>query len=475
MSSGIRLLAVAAVALIAAAAVLVYVLSYLRFSQSGQENVVVLNVTGVTFYYESPEWHCLTHLNESKLVRECWGEKTLYSFTLSNGTTRTIESMHLKHPPDVVDRVVEVMDFDKMVVYEYEELTPIKYKYIETGMENYVLRRAIGPTPLELRWVTPFSPHSDISGAVVFDGSRVLMPVAVFVYDDVNRSLFPAPRDVTGFVVDLLDRFYAEPIEGLVGVPVEVVSVDPHKNCSWVGYNLSVDDDQNSDLIDPTKISGAIRCGHGIFKVVLVRGGRLLRVDPVVGAAYGAAVPSAYTALSLAWRPSDSIGVGNMYNIDGIPHEFGHLLGFGDVYTADKSYWDEVSRFLNRGSIMDNPVKVYLEGYGETLINKLTLVDTASLLSVVWRSIAFVDAGLADRVAERLLGYGFNAADGSILLPTTPDGDIAEPFKSLAWMGVAYIRLDDYQITINTDLLNAMHRLAQAAQNTQQTETPTGQ
>ena len=82
---------------------------------------------------------------------------------------------------------------------------------------------------------------------------------------------------------------------------------------------------------------------------------------------------------------------------------------------------------------------------------------------------------LANKIAGNLLSYGINVTGYRLLLPITPDGGIAKSFKELAEMGVAWINLENDQVTISMDLLEAMKKLAQATQNKQYAEAASGQ
>ncbi|MEM0047667.1 MAG: hypothetical protein QW464_02195 [Ignisphaera sp.] len=65
---------------------------------------------------------------------------------------------------------------------------------------------------------------------------------------------------------------------------------------------------------------------------------------------------------------------------------------------------------------------------------------------------------LTDKIAGNLLSYGINVTGYRLLLPITPDGGNAKSFKELAEMGVAWINLENDQVTISMDLLGAMQK-----------------
>ena len=124
---------------------------------------------------------------------------------------------------------------------------------------------------------------------------------------------------------------------------------------------------------------------------------------------------------------------------------------------------------------MDNVVEVYVEGCGEAQNGKLTLVDAAYLAYMMWDYAVLDGRGdLADRIYESLLRHGINVTERlRLLLPVTPNGDIARSYRDLVEMGIACVTVQGGRVILNVDLLEAMKKIAQVAQSRQYaTATP---
>ena len=412
------------------------------------------NVTGVEFdIMEKPYYKCRVEINSSHVIRTCHARRIISMIELETRYGR-VELDHREiWSRWSISRVdcyrVEVADLVDQYyeVYELVNLTP---------MDLGVYRRLLDTGRFEYRWVDMsfYLPSNTIYPNPYDPREKAFrFYIAVFTYVDrecsptdkymvCNYTYAPASMEVAEEYARVGEETWCRVFEEFMGINCSFIPVDPTQYCTW------------TDKIVMEHREGVYFSAHVIDEYFPCR--KVNNTHVIVVIEIPDIIPPGLRGINIYGRCIALKG-GKYHGVieETFVHELGHTVGLEDLYDLPSWYFSE--------PWMEQVVKDSTMMNGSTI----SIGDAVEAIYAAYHTIRVRDTELAQRIYERLLGYGINPENNTIILPLTEENRIPPPINSIIEKGVVdpeYDWVEDKLYWVfNDDILRLLKTIAQTA------------
>lgn len=418
------------------------------------------NVTYVKFSeLEKPYYRCKVEVNSTHVVRTCHAKRTISMIELETRHGE-IELYHRDiwkrwEVSDVDYYRVEVADLINKYyeVYEIVNLTPMNlgfyrelvdngtFEYRRLSMKFYMAGEGIFPNPYDPRekvfrfYIAVFtyvdrecSPRDEYDE---YDGYMVC-----------NYTYAPAPLEIAKEYARTAEESWCRIFEEFLGINCSFIPVDPHQYCTWI-EKLSVE--HRDGVVFDIPIEDYFPCGKVNHTYIIT----VIEIPDII--------PPRTVGENIWGRYIIIVG-GKYHGIREATfvHELGHSMDLEDLYDIPSWVFPEPwMKQLIDGSIM--------VGRSPTI----SLGDGVEVLCSAYHSIRVRDSEFAQRIYEKLLGYGIDPENNTIILPLTEENKIPPPFSSIIGEKLVVLEYDWLEEKtyweFNDDIPRVLKAIAQAA------------
>lgn len=417
------------------------------------------NITYIKFSGDKPYYYrCWVEVNSTHVVRTCYTKRSISMIELETSHGRVkLDRREISRWG--VSRVeyyyVEVADLINKYyeVYELVNLTPMdlgiyrrlldsgRFEYRRLSMKFYMAGEGIFPNPYDPRekvfkfYIAVFtyvdrecSPRDEYNE---YDGYMVC-----------NYTYAPAPLEIAKEYARVAEETWCRIFEEFLGINCSFIPVDPHQYCTWI-EKLSVE--HRDGVVFDIPIEDYFLCGE------------LNHTDIITVIEIPDIIPPKTVGENIRGKWIIIEG-GKYHGVKKVVfvHELGHSMDLTDLYDVPSWVFREpwMKQLIN-GSIMlgDSPT--------------ISLGDGVEVLCSAYHSIRVLDSEFAQRIYEKLLGYGIDPENNTIILPLTVENRIPPPFSSIIEKKLVALEHDwlewkTYWV-FNDDIPRVLKAIAQAA------------
>ena len=380
------------------------------------------------------EWafpRCVLEINATHVVYTCWARRCV-DVKLVDG--RRYWSCGINHT------VIEVADLvnKRFTVYERFNLTPF-------GLG--VFGRAVRNGTFEYRrvslWFYPELNYSVIYTSYIPSRNEFRFQIAFFTYEEgecKGTVCYYTYRPDPGEEPRDAEEVWCRVIEEWLDINCSFVAVNPAKHCTWPEkvvmrrlptYEVVFDDDYRKfrcEFVD----------GLGVTIVIYVPGLKPLDTGPRRAGVFCKPYWIMIVSPLLTTHP---LSITTTFL-----HEFGHALGLGDLYRVEKrgdlywiekrSRWPPWAEQLVKNSIMGVGMVDDYRSFRAT--RGVSLADALVIFRNVYRAVQRYRPDVAQRIYEKLLSYGYDPANHTLVLPIDEHGEIPPPFSTVIEQGITW-------------------------------------